>query len=593
MLVLLGTSCGGKRYLSPVDLAIDRTNNIAYTALSGVKAIAVTELNAGKTVGRIALNGQPNGVLLSPDAGTLYVACGKANGGVAVISLPEKKICAEIATGHTPEGMALAADGKTLYVANRLSNNISVIDLVRQQVMATIPAVREPRALCLAGGGTLAVANFLPAQASTDSVVAAEISLIDVPANRLRANITLENGAQSVAGICSSPDGRYLYATHLLSKYDIPVTQLDRGWVNTNALGIIDLSGDSLYATVLLDDVDRGAANPAGLCFDAQGRLCIAVAGSHELVVFNTKAMHAKLEALFSGAITDIYIKNRRDLSASLSFASTFKKRIPLQGLSPRAIACAAEGMAVCSYFSPYIEIIRDYERATTTISLGKESTPDAVRRGELAFCDASICYQSWQTCASCHPDARIDGLNWDQQNDGMGNPKNTKSLLFSHVTPPSMITGIRRNAELAVRNGILHTLQTVQPEQVAADMDAYLISLEPDESPYLAEYRANDPQEKGKALFESAGCLQCHNGKYFTDKKKYKVGTGTGDESETEFDTPTLREIWRTAPYLYNGQAKTIRETLVDYNKTDQHGVTQNLSEEDLQALILYVLTL
>ena len=78
MLVFLGMSCGGKRYLSPVDLAIDRTNNVAYTALSGVQAIAITELNAGKTIGRIALNGQPNGVLLSPNAGTLYVACGSA-----------------------------------------------------------------------------------------------------------------------------------------------------------------------------------------------------------------------------------------------------------------------------------------------------------------------------------------------------------------------------------------------------------------------------------------------------------------------------------------------------------------------------------
>ncbi|MDR2425137.1 MAG: c-type cytochrome [Prevotellaceae bacterium] len=593
LVTLLTVACGGKRYLSPVDVATDRINNIAYTALSDAKAVSVTDLVAEKTVGTISLNSNPNGLLLSPDAERLFVSCGKADGRVAVISLSDRKIIAEIPTGHTPQGMALSADGRTLYVANRFSNNISVIELAQRRVTASIAAVREPRALCLAGNATLAVANCLPAQAANEALVAAQITLIDVPANRVRDNVMLENGAQSVAGICASPDGRFVYATHLLSKYDIPVTQLDRGWVNTNALGIIDLAGDSLYATVLLDEVDGGAANPAGLCFDLRGNLCIAAAGTHELVVFDAKAMHEKLEALFSGKFIDLYIKNRTDLSASLSFATSFKTRVALQGVSPRAVACASNGIVASSYFSPFIEKISDFNKPSTAIMLGKEPSPDAVRRGELAFCDASICYQGWQTCASCHPDARVDGLNWDQQNDGLGNPKNTKSLLFSHVTPPCMITGIRRNAELAVRNGILHTLQTVQPEQLAADIDEYLKHLAPDESPYLTEYHQKDPQERGKALFASTGCLNCHNGQYFTDKHRYNVGTGTGDEVDTPFDTPTLREIWRTAPYLYNGQARSIREVLVDYNKTDRHGITQNLSDDELQALILYILTL
>ncbi|MHC4147198.1 MAG: cell surface protein, partial [Planctomycetota bacterium] len=81
-----------------------------------------------------------------------------------------------------------------------------------------------------------------------------------------------------------------------------------------------------------------------------------------------------------------------------------------------------------------------------------------AERRGEMLFNDALLCFQSWQSCASCHPsDARVDALNWDLLNDGLGNPKNTKSLLLSHETPPAMITGIRENAEIAVRAGFRH----------------------------------------------------------------------------------------------------------------------------------------
>jgi cytochrome c peroxidase len=225
-------------------------------------------------------------------------------------------------------------------------------------------------------------------------------------------------------------------------------------------------------------------------------------------------------------------------------------------------------------------------------LTLGKEPEPNSVRRGELAFGDATICYQQWQTCVSCHPDGRADGLNWDQQNDGLGNPKNTKSLLYSHVTPPCMITGIRESAEKAVRNGILHTLQTRQPETLAVDMDNYLKQLTPLESPYLQEYKQKDPKQKGKQLFEEAGCIQCHGGKYLTDQEKYHVGTN-GDDETRPFDTPTLLEVWRTAPYLYDGRAATLREAFTKYNTNDQHGYTKKLSKEDLDALILYINTL
>ena len=42
--------------------------------------------------------------------------------------------------------------------------------------------------------------------------------------------------------------------------------------------------------------------------------------------------------------------------------------------------------------------------------------------------------------------------LNWDLLNDGVGNPKNTRSLLLAHKTPPAMFLGVRANAEAAVR---------------------------------------------------------------------------------------------------------------------------------------------
>jgi YVTN family beta-propeller protein len=582
------------KYLSPGAIAIDEKQSLVYTALTTAKSIAITDIATGQTTGQIKLKQNPNSILLSSDASTLYASTGDAAGTVNVINLSKKKVQSTIATGHTPEGMALSTDGKTLYVANRFSNTVSVIDLTKNKIKTVIPAVRAPRALCITPDGkTIAVANFLPAQASTAIVVASQITLIDAESNTVRANVTLPNGAQSLTGITSSPDGRYIYAVHLLSRFSVPITQLDRGWVNTNALSIVDLNDNSLYATVLLDDVDHGAANPFGICIDDKGKLHIAVSGSHELMTLDLDGLHKSLAALFEGKKQDAYVRDKDDLSSSLSFVSPYKKRIALKGRSPRELAYAGGKVYISSRFSPFLEAVPAEGGQPAILTLGTEAEPDGIRRGELAFCDASICYQQWQSCASCHPDGRADGLNWDQQNDGLGNPKNTKSLLYSHVTPPCMITGIRESAELAVRNGILHTLQTRQPESIAVDMDDYLKSLVPLKSPFLHEYKKKDSKQSGKKLFEQAGCAQCHNGQYYTDLTKYDVGSGDDNDAGRPFDTPSLSEIWRTAPYLYDGRAATLEEVFTIYNADDKHGFTKKLSKEELDALILYVNTL
>jgi len=63
----------------------------------------------------------------------------------------------------------------------------------------------------------------------------------------------------------------------------------------------------------------------------------------------------------------------------------------------------------------------------TTMVPLGKQPAVDPVRMGERVFHDGTRCFQNWLSCATCHPDGRVDGLNWDLLNDGLGNPKNAK----------------------------------------------------------------------------------------------------------------------------------------------------------------------
>jgi cytochrome c peroxidase len=230
---------------------------------------------------------------------------------------------------------------------------------------------------------------------------------------------------------------------------------------------------------------------------------------------------------------------------------------------------------------------------AARSLALGPKHTLSAERKGEIFFNDADLCFQKWQSCASCHPDGRADGLNWDLLNDGPGNPKNTKSLVRSHQTPPAMVTGVRNQAEDAVRAGIRYIQFAVRPEEDAAAIDLYLRSLEPVPSPHLEGNGLSHEAKRGQRIFEQAGCAKCHPHDLYTDLKKYDVGLGKGSEEGLAFDTPTLVEIWRTAPYLYDGRAANMTEMLKNHNSRDQHGSTAVLNEKEIRALAAYVLSL
>ena len=229
------------------------------------------------------------------------------------------------------------------------------------------------------------------------------------------------------------------------------------------------------------------------------------------------------------------------------------------------------------------------------SISLGERRQMSLVREGEYFFNDGNLCIQGWQSCASCHPgDARVDGFNWDLLNDGIGNPKSTRSLLLSFDTPPAMFLGVRTNAAVAVRAGLKAILFTNAPPKVAEAIDAYLKSLKPVPSPHLVKGRLSVAARRGAKLFRNAGCADCHVPGKFTDLKPHDAGTRrTFDRPGDLFYTPTLVEVWRTAPYLHDGSAATIQDVLTTRNPNNEHGVTKELTEQELNDLCEYVLSL
>jgi len=275
------------------------------------------------------------------------------------------------------------------------------------------------------------------------------------------------------------------------------------------------------------------------------------------------------------------------------------RRRLPEGDLGPRAVVVVGRRAYVANYFSDTLTVLEldGTHPKAETIPLGPKPQMTSARQGELHFNDARICFQGWQSCASCHPgDGRVDALNWDLLNDGIGNPKNNKSLLRAFQTPPAMSIGVRETAEAAVRAGIRHILFTVQPPDVAEAMDAYIKALKPVPSPRRVKDKLSAAAKRGEKIFltKETACAQCHSKPLFTDLKSYDVGTlGRFDKPGDLFDTPTLVELWRTAPYLHDGSAATMRDVLTTANKNDQHGKTSHLTADQLNDLVEYLLSL
>jgi mono/diheme cytochrome c family protein len=359
--------------------------------------------------------------------------------------------------------------------------------------------------------------------------------------------------------------------------------------MNTNALSVIDATNQRLINTVLLDDVDLGAANPCGVACTEDGKyLCVTHAGTHELSVIDRTALHEKLAGTADSTM---------EVANDLSFLVGLRRRLPLSGNGPRGLALVGTRAYVAEYFTDSLGVV-DIDPATRpsarSLPLGPKKAMTDVRTGEILFHDAQLCFQKWQSCASCHPGGgRADGLNWDLLNDGIGNPKNTKSLLLSHKTPPAMNTGVRTDAEAAVRAGIRFIQFVVRPDEDAAAIDEYLKSLKSVPSPHLVNGRMSTAAIRGKKVFEKAGCAECHPAPLYTDLKKYDMRTGQGMDTGREFDTPTMVEVWRTAPYLHDGRATTLEELFKKSDPEKGHGEISTLTDDEIADLIEFTRSL
>lgn len=619
-------------YRSPFDLKYSPDGKTIAVSDRTAGVLVVIDV-AGKKVAReVALSGQPTGIAWAADGSRVYVAERNA-GTVAEVDPAAGKVVRRLPVGLRPMGLALAAKRNLLVVANTVTHDVSVVDLATGKEKARIRVPREPHFVAVTPDEKMAVVgNLLPRDNASDPQSASKVSLIDLETLKSVADIKLPGGSSTLRQVAVSPDGKWAYCVHTVGRTTLPTTQLERGWVNTNAMSVIDLVGKTLHATLLLDRLSEGAANPWGVVLAKDGKtLWVSLEGVHQVAKVDLEGLHLLLEGKDlpplegqSGPrhISDIWkeIKTdpkRReflvnDLAALYGAGLLMRKHVDGKGpyvlnpdppgkalKGPRGIDLSPDGktIAVAMYFAGKVALMdADSLKPGPTIAIGTNPDPDQARIGEIHFHDATLCFQHWLSCATCHPEGiRVDGLNWDLLNDGLGNPKNARSLLWSYKTPPVMSRGVREKMEVAVAAGF-RFIQFHEPkEEELRAVETYLRSVNPEPSPYLtAKGGLSDGAARGKKIFDDkAGCASCHPAPLFTDLKLYNVGTRAELDRTDEFDTPTLVELYRTGPYLHSGEAVELKDVLTTFNKQDKHGVTSKLSPQELDDLAAYLLSL
>ncbi|MFV0418493.1 MAG: YVTN family beta-propeller repeat-containing protein [Dysgonomonas sp.] len=575
LLLLFTLSFSIKEKSNPLfitDIKVTGKGELLMTC-KGDKTLRLYDSTGKQLIRSWKLNNTPTGIDLWNNKAV--VTCFDKEGQLLIIGLDSENDVTTIKTGSGTTSPIVDKTRNRAYICNQYASSISEIDLANGKLLRSIPVLREPRSIVLSKDRkTLFVANHLPAQRADVDYVASAISVIDIATFKKTKDILLENGSNALGGMCLSPDGKYIFVAHNLGRFTVPTSQLQQGWMNTSAISIVDVNKQEFIASVLVDEPERGAAGTWDVsCTD--DKLVVSHSGVHEISVIDYPSFIKKFEAY----------PDKPNLNYDLRFLYDIRERIPLKGNGPRNFAINGQIAYIPTYFSDDLNIYNLDNKSLSNISLNPDRIETPEEQGERIFNDATYCFQNWQSCNGCHPgDGRMDGLNWDLMNDGLGNSKNCKSLLFSHVTAPSMISGIRENAELAVRKGFYHIQFYEISEEDAKLVDAYLKALQPIPSPLLIDGELSDKAQKGKKIFEQLKCDNCHSGPYYTDMKMHRIGDDI--EFEKGWDTPTLREVWRTAPYLFDGRAATMEDVF----KEHKHGIDKKLSKSELEELVEYV---
>ena len=505
---------------------------------------------------------------IAPSDSRLFVACSES-GELIVLNDHSGEILARTWVGHGPFGVLVNSDRVYVTLAN--ANTLLALDADTLAETGRASTSHQPRGLALKGS-RLYVVHLL------DAAVEVFNAQTLTPIAKIRIG---QQGALA-EGLTLHPERQRAYVPHQRQN----VSKLE-GLFDSTVLPVLTALDTQQFRPVIpetlaLDSVDTPVGMPAATVLSPDGmQLYVVNAASDDISVI--------------------------DLAQGIGIGHV------VVGYHPRDLALSPDGdrLYTLNLVSDDISVV-DIATLTVvqTLTLAEDPQPAIIQQGERIFFTSrpeEIALDNWIACASCHFDGGFDGRTWA---GAEGGPRNTPILRGINGTEPLHWSADRPNVQSFQETFVGLMAGTGLSQSDLDALAAYLNGLEPFSSPLRkVDGSLADDAAQGAAIFQQAGCAVCHSPPLFTDRQMHDVGTGEpfhyaldltvndlGKVPETmgsSFDTPSLRELWLTAPYLHDGRALTLRDMLTAFNQDGQHGETAGLSEPELAALEAFLMAL
>lgn len=598
-------------YLTPVELQLSPDGGRLYIVCEGNDSLLALDTRTKKVVARVKVGHKPRGLALSPDARTVYVSNSWSD-TVSEIDAAAFKVRRTLKTGWCPVGLTTDRAGKTLYVANSIGDNVSLLDLATGAETKRFRTRHYPEQVILSRDGhRVYVSNILPLPGPYDQSPVSELLALDAQKQTVAERVLIP-GVIELRHIAEAPArlGGYLLVPFVRPKNLGPLIQVGQGWILTHGMAIVrpapgsaSEGARSRVTEVLLDDIDYYYAGGTGVAFTPDGRQALVTAAEADVLsIVDTSRLARRLREVPGEELPD-----------RLDSAQTFVARRLATGRTPTSVVVAPDGREayVANRLDDSLTVVDlARRRVAATVDLGGPKEITLMRRGEQLFNSAKYCFQGQFACATCHPNSHLDGLAWNLETPQLGRDRvANRTLRGIRETAPYKWSG--KNPDLATQCGPRIAKFLFRSEgfntQELEGLLTYLNNIPLAPNRHLApDGQLTEAQERGKAIYyrthKNDGavipvqnrCDTCHPAdSHYTNKLSADVGTATKYDTSGLFDTPQLDRVYEDAPYLHDGEALTLEEIWTVFNNRDTHGVTSDMSKEQLNDLIEFLKTL
>ncbi len=592
-------------YYSPFNMTVSNNGEQLYVVAQDADVLMVIDPLEGKVLNKIKVGVHPHSVILNSEGSIAFVS-NQWSDNVSVIDLLNSTVIDTLKTGNGPAGLALSADGRSLYCVNSFGSNLSVIDLQSKEERKRLTTGNNPTGTKLSPkSNVLYVTSRRAIIAPYGEKLETELTVIDDNTRRVDKRLNIES-AYMMENIAFTPTGDLAMMTLIRPKNLLPSIQVEKGWMMTHGIGIIEQKENGRVIQLLLDEPNAYYSDPFDIEITPDGKKAfISNAGVNCVTVVDIDS----IRELISEPSTEILNSYSNNLGISRKYVI---KRIPT-GANPKGLALSPDGknLYIAEQLEDRITVVNtETLEIINTINLGGPKRITVARQGRRLLNNAGGTFQNQYACYTCHPDTHEDGLVYNMASKDMGrNVTNTQSLREIGDTPPFKWNG--KNQTVYKQDGMRFSTVLTRTEQFSYDdldaLVAYIITgiKYPPNLQYNPTGELTESQLRGKAIFERSidnygneipeinRCITCHPPPFYTNLKPADVSTLAETDDSMLFDTPHLNNIYASPPYLHDGRAETLEEIWTIYGQDDKHGLVGDMTKIQLNELIDYLRTI